>query len=50
MTATVSTIRLPHALGYLLQGTVWGRRLLMLTLLQLLPIVGQILLIGYGAE
>jgi len=50
MTANASTILLPHALRYLLQGAVWGRLLLVLTLLQLLPIVGQILLIGYGME
>lgn len=50
MSAHASTIILPHALRYLLQGAVWGRRLLMLTLLQLLPIVGQIILIGYGME
>lgn len=50
MTAHTSTIIVPHALRYLLQGAVWGERLLLLTLLQLLPIVGQIILIGYGME
>ncbi|MCU0500061.1 MAG: DUF4013 domain-containing protein [Anaerolineae bacterium] len=35
-------------LRYALQGEGWFGRILMLTLLQLLPVIGQLLLIGYG--
>jgi hypothetical protein len=40
----------PHALRYSLQGEGWLQRLLLLSVLQLLPLVGQSILIGYGME
>ncbi|GCE15373.1 DUF4013 domain-containing protein [Tengunoibacter tsumagoiensis] len=41
---------LTRALRYPFQGRGWTRRLLALTLLQLLPVIGQLMLLGYGLE
>ena len=41
---------LSQALGYPLQGKGSLRRILILTLVQLLPIVGQLILLGYGFD
>jgi succinate dehydrogenase/fumarate reductase cytochrome b subunit len=43
-------MRLPHALRYSLQGEGWLQRLLLLAVLQLLPVIGQVILIGYGMQ
>lgn len=39
-----------QALHYPFQGKDWFRRLVTLTLLQLLPLVGQLILLGYGLD
>ncbi|GCE31923.1 hypothetical protein KDA_74070 [Dictyobacter alpinus] len=39
-----------QALRYPFQGTGWTRRLLALTLLQLIPVIGQLMLLGYRLE
>ena len=41
---------LTQALRYPFQGRGWNRRLLALTLLQLIPVIGQLMLLGYGLE
>ena len=41
---------LTQALRYPFQGYGWFRRILLLTFLQLLPIVGQLILLGYGFD
>lgn len=39
-----------RALRYPFQGSGWFNRILILALIQLIPIVGQLILLGYGLE
>ena len=41
---------LSQALQYPFQGKGWFRRILILALVQLIPIVGQLILLGYGLD
>lgn len=41
---------LPQALHYPFQGKGWFRRMLILALIQLIPVVGQLILLGYGLD
>ena len=43
-------MKLSQALRYPFQGEGWFRRILILTLIQLIPIVGQLILLGYGFD
>lgn len=47
-TSTTHTMTLIQALRYPFGGRGWLRRLLMLALVQLIPVFGQLILIGYG--